>query len=441
VLTALRIRELSDVDRREWHLHGNSWKWEIPASRMKGKEAHVVPVTADIREIYDACPKKGRYLFSRNGGDKPMSICNSVTKHRIDAEILKVLHESQSSAVKTGTGGDGGHHGSIHRDSRQTTDHRLRPAQPTLQQICQQRKSDSRAGEVYLSVVENVRTDLIYAGLKLRDRERLFEGSGQDPGAWTIVLRTAPLRIHRHLRAVGRDEGRGKAGAVTNSSVARIKLRSRCWLAGLLKTFIGLIIGSVSLLLPEALPIMKGRSSVRTVIHFSLAPDRHQRSLLDANDASSRRRQVVAAPTCDQVARRSRPWMIGVIPCRRARPPISSKAGITPTTEDVCRGKEATTEVGTMKKIVSAIVLAVTMTAMPALAKNGLLENSSLGETVIYCDSTGALRAAMIIKVQSAAIVDLEVTGDDGGKVIARGVGWNGTRSDRPNTWWRRIRF
>jgi len=43
-----------------------------------------------------------------------------------------------------------------------------------------------------------------------------------------------------------------------------------------------------------------------------------------------------------------------------------------------------------MKKIVSAIVLAVTMTAMPALAKNGLLENSSLGETVIYCDSTGA---------------------------------------------------
>ena len=29
-----------------------------------------------------------------------------------------------------------------------------------------------------------------------------------------------------------------------------------------------------SLLLPEALPIMRGRSSVRTVIHFSLAPDR-----------------------------------------------------------------------------------------------------------------------------------------------------------------------
>ena len=94
-----------------------------------------------------------------------------------------------------------------------------------------------------------------------------------------------------------------------------------------------------------------------------------------------------------------------------------------------------------MKKIVSAIVLAVTMTAMPALAKNGLLENSSLGETVIYCDSTGALHAAMIIKVRSDTIVDLEVTEDDGDKVIARGVGWNRTRSDQPNTWWRRIRF
>jgi integrase len=92
ILTALRIRELSNTDRCEWHLHGNAWKWEIPASRMKGKEAHVVPVTADIREIYDACPKKGRYLFSFDG-EKPMSIANTVTKDRVDAEMLKVLRE------------------------------------------------------------------------------------------------------------------------------------------------------------------------------------------------------------------------------------------------------------------------------------------------------------------------------------------------------------
>ena len=101
-----------------------------------------------------------------------------------------------------------------------------------------------------------------------------------------------------------------------------------------------------------------------------------------------------------------------------------------------------------MKKTVGAIVLALSMTAMPALAQKGssekqrvLLENRSLGETVIYCDSTGALHPAMIIKVQSDTIVDLEVTDDDGGKVITRGVDWNRTRSDQPNTWWRRIKF
>jgi hypothetical protein len=94
-----------------------------------------------------------------------------------------------------------------------------------------------------------------------------------------------------------------------------------------------------------------------------------------------------------------------------------------------------------MKKIVSAIVLAAAMTAMPALAKNGLLENRSIGESVIYYDDTGTLPPAMIIKIQSDTIVDLEVAGDDGGKVIARGVGWNRTRSDQPNSWWRRIKF
>jgi integrase len=92
ILTALRIRELSNTVRPEWKLHGNSWEWEIPASRMKGKLAHVVPVTADIREIYDACPKHGRFLFSFDGGGTGMNIGGRV-KDQIDAEMLKVLRE------------------------------------------------------------------------------------------------------------------------------------------------------------------------------------------------------------------------------------------------------------------------------------------------------------------------------------------------------------
>jgi integrase len=92
ILTALRIRELSNTSRPEWKLHGNSWEWEIPASRMKGKLAHVVPVTADIREIYDACPKRGRFLLSFDGGETGMRIGGRV-KDQIDAEMLKVLRE------------------------------------------------------------------------------------------------------------------------------------------------------------------------------------------------------------------------------------------------------------------------------------------------------------------------------------------------------------
>jgi integrase len=92
ILTALRVRELANTDRPEWKVHGNAWEWTIPAERMKGKIAHVVPVTADLREIYDGCPKHGKFLFSYNDGKTPMRICGKV-KAQIDAEMLKVLRE------------------------------------------------------------------------------------------------------------------------------------------------------------------------------------------------------------------------------------------------------------------------------------------------------------------------------------------------------------
>jgi integrase len=92
VLSALRVRELTNTDRHEWHLHSNAWEWAIPAARMKGKIAHVVPVTADLREVYDACPKRGRFLFSFDGGETPMKVAGRM-KEQIDAEMLKVLRE------------------------------------------------------------------------------------------------------------------------------------------------------------------------------------------------------------------------------------------------------------------------------------------------------------------------------------------------------------
>ncbi|WP_029583644.1 integrase arm-type DNA-binding domain-containing protein [Bradyrhizobium sp. URHD0069] len=92
VLSALRVRELSNTDRPEWNMRGNSWEWTIPASRMKGKIAHVVPITADLRKIYDACPKRGKFLFSFDGGETAVKVAGRMKK-QIDAEMLKVLRE------------------------------------------------------------------------------------------------------------------------------------------------------------------------------------------------------------------------------------------------------------------------------------------------------------------------------------------------------------
>jgi hypothetical protein len=87
-----------------------------------------------------------------------------------------------------------------------------------------------------------------------------------------------------------------------------------------------------------------------------------------------------------------------------------------------------------------ALLLTLALMAAPASAQKSLLENWSLGETVIYCDNSGELHAAMIIKVRSATVVDLESTQDDGSKLIIREVALNNTLRDRPNSWWRRIK-
>jgi integrase len=93
LLTALRARELLNSDRGEWNLRSNSWEWTIPASRMKGKLAHVVPVTADLHElVYEACPTRGKYLFSFNGGETPMRLSVEM-KEQLDAEMIRVLRE------------------------------------------------------------------------------------------------------------------------------------------------------------------------------------------------------------------------------------------------------------------------------------------------------------------------------------------------------------
>jgi integrase len=90
ILSALRLREMANTERTEWNLRGDLWT--IPGARMKGKIDHAVPVTADLRAVYDACPKQGRFLFSYNDGENRMNVGGD-TKQQIDEEMLKVLRE------------------------------------------------------------------------------------------------------------------------------------------------------------------------------------------------------------------------------------------------------------------------------------------------------------------------------------------------------------
>jgi integrase len=87
-LTALRLNEVAEAERSEWDLH--SGVWTIPAERMKGKIAHAVPITKELREIYESCPKQGKFLFSFTGGETPVMMSGRA-KESIDEEMLHVI--------------------------------------------------------------------------------------------------------------------------------------------------------------------------------------------------------------------------------------------------------------------------------------------------------------------------------------------------------------
>jgi integrase len=89
ILTALRLREASNTSRPEWDLRNRIWI--IPGDRMKGKLAHAVPITDELREIAGFFPNGGPYLFSCDGGKKAMALTK--IKEAIDEEMLKVLRE------------------------------------------------------------------------------------------------------------------------------------------------------------------------------------------------------------------------------------------------------------------------------------------------------------------------------------------------------------
>jgi integrase len=87
-LTALRLNEVAETERSEWNLHAGVWT--IPAERMKGKVAHAVPITKELRTLYDSCPPKGRFLFSFTDGESPVTMSGRA-KEAIDSEMLQIM--------------------------------------------------------------------------------------------------------------------------------------------------------------------------------------------------------------------------------------------------------------------------------------------------------------------------------------------------------------
>jgi integrase len=63
LLTATRRGEAAEMVRKE--LAGDDWI--IPASRMKAKQEHVVPLSAAARAIVHSMPRQGEHVFTLNG--------------------------------------------------------------------------------------------------------------------------------------------------------------------------------------------------------------------------------------------------------------------------------------------------------------------------------------------------------------------------------------
>jgi integrase len=106
LLSACRLREIAEARWDE--LDGVNSMLVIPASRMKGKKEHSIPLTPAMQDIIGCLPKfqQGRFLFSSSGGRAPVGAFGRF-KRRLDAAIAKgmpdgikpwVLHDLRRSA-------------------------------------------------------------------------------------------------------------------------------------------------------------------------------------------------------------------------------------------------------------------------------------------------------------------------------------------------------
>jgi integrase len=93
LLTATRRNEAAMMARDEVAPNGD---WIIPASRMKAKQEHVVPLSPAAKAIIDGIPKLGRYVFTTNGRGPIKGF--GTFKVTFDAAVLAELRKQNPKA-------------------------------------------------------------------------------------------------------------------------------------------------------------------------------------------------------------------------------------------------------------------------------------------------------------------------------------------------------
>jgi integrase len=88
ILTGQRLREVAEMAWAEVEL--DKALWTIPADRMKGDAAHVVPLSQDVVAILESLPRwTGPFVFSTTGGERPIANFSGI-KEKLDALMTGV---------------------------------------------------------------------------------------------------------------------------------------------------------------------------------------------------------------------------------------------------------------------------------------------------------------------------------------------------------------
>jgi integrase len=95
LLTCTRRNEAAKMARDEVLPDGN---WIIPASRMKAKQEHVVPLSHAARAILDNMPKLGPYVFTATSRGPITSFVEF--KRRLNADMLAALRKMAAEQGK-----------------------------------------------------------------------------------------------------------------------------------------------------------------------------------------------------------------------------------------------------------------------------------------------------------------------------------------------------